>query len=74
MHDIGSVMLSIIYDVYQCISVDLKWLQAIEICFVVIGRLRQNSPTNVPEFLIFHVSGGYGIQHFVHIVSWKSKP
>ena len=29
----------------------------------------ENSPTTFPDFLVFHVPAGYGIQHYVHTVN-----
>ena len=73
MHFVSIGMLSIIYEVYQCILVELKWLQERKICSVTIIRLRQKSLTTSPVFLVFHVSAGYGIQQFFHIVNVTEK-
>ena len=73
MHAVGSGILSLLYEVYQCTFVDLKWIQAIQTCSIIIGRLCQNIPTTFTDFLVFHVSSGYGIQYFVHIVNVTEK-
>ena len=69
MHVIGSRMLSLLYEVYQCILADLKWLQATQTRYVKIIRLYQNIPTTFLDSLIFHMSAGYGIQHLSHIAN-----
>ena len=72
---VDSGLLNLLNKVYQCIFVDLKWLQAVQICSVIIKRLRQNSPTIFLAFITFHVSSDtvYNI-FFALSISWKTNP
>ena len=70
MYVVGITVISLLYEVYQCIFVYLKCIWAIQIRSIIIERLRQNSPTTFPAFLLLRMSAGYGIKHFVHIFNF----